>query len=103
SLLSREALRRFPDEVGVDSGYRPCGYLWLGAHAAQVETLPAARRIQHECGLTDSVAVSPDDIARLNPALRLDGIAGGAWCPTDGFLRAQWILDRHFRGATAQR
>src|SRR5882724_2027917 len=29
SLLSREKLRRFADDVGVDSGYVPHGYLFL--------------------------------------------------------------------------
>ncbi|HUQ48530.1 MAG TPA: FAD-dependent oxidoreductase, partial [Gemmatimonadaceae bacterium] len=29
SLLSREKLRSFKDETGVDSGYEPVGYLWL--------------------------------------------------------------------------
>ena len=99
SLLSRDALRRFPEEIGVDSGYRPHGYLWLASTTAQMETLAAAQRVQHACGLTEAVAVAPDDIARLNPAVRLDGIAGGAWCPTDGFLRARSMLEGYLAAA----
>ena len=33
SLFAREKLRRFPEEVGADPGYRPCGYLWLARTA----------------------------------------------------------------------
>src|ERR1043166_7743354 len=45
SLLSREKLRRFADEIGVDSGYRPYGYLFLAASEATLATLRAAQQI----------------------------------------------------------
>src|SRR4029079_869272 len=32
SLLSREKLRAFSDEIGVDPGFLPAGYLWI-AHS----------------------------------------------------------------------
>jgi sarcosine oxidase subunit beta len=99
SLLARAKLRAFRDEVGADPGYDPFGYLWL-AHAPQATAaLDAARRLQHAEGLTEAVAVAPDDIARLNPAVRIDGVTGGAWCPTDGFIRARLILDGYLAAA----
>ena len=36
SLLSREKLLRFPEEIGVDSGYRPYGYLFLAGDEEQM-------------------------------------------------------------------
>jgi len=102
SLLSRAALRRFPDEIGVDSGYRACGYLWVATTPAQLETLAAARRVQHACGLTEAIAVSPADILRIQPAVSPDGIVGGAWCPSDGFLRARAMLDGYLAAAARQ-
>jgi sarcosine oxidase subunit beta len=92
SLLSRERLRRFRDEVGADPGYRPCGYLWVARAAAELAGLRAAQRVQHEAGLAEARMVDPPEIARLNPAVRLDGVIGGAFCPTDGFLRPLEIL-----------
>ena len=41
SLLSREALRNFQEETGVDPGYEQVGYLWL---AAADTSLGALRR-----------------------------------------------------------
>ena len=54
SLLSREKLRRFRDEVGADPGYRPCGYLWVARAAAELAGLRAAQRVQHEAGLAEA-------------------------------------------------
>jgi len=92
SLFAREKLRRFPEEVGADPGYRPGGYLWLARTAGELAALRAAQRVQHEAGLSEARMVEPAEIARLNPAASLDGVIGGAFCPSDGFLRPLAIL-----------
>jgi sarcosine oxidase, subunit beta len=33
-----------------------------------------------------------EEVARLNPAVNLEGVAGGVYCPTDGFIRPLEIL-----------
>src|SRR3954462_2887816 len=53
SLLSREKLRRFEDEIGVDSGYRPYGYLFIARSEQAISQLWTANRLQHACGLPD--------------------------------------------------
>jgi sarcosine oxidase subunit beta len=93
SLLARAKLLRFRDETGVDPGYLPAGYLWLAATQDELGALEAGLRLQHAEGLHEARAVSPDDIARLNPAVRLDGIAGGTFCPSDGFIHPLRILE----------
>lgn len=93
SLLARAKLRSFRDEIGIDPGYLPAGYLWLAVTEAELHGLEAGRRVQHAEGLSEATAVSPEDIARLNPAIRLDGIVGGAFCPSDGFIRPLRILE----------
>lgn len=100
SLLAREKLRRFDDEVGGDCGYRPAGYLWLATTEGELATLADARALQHAEGLLEASAVDSGDIARLNPAIRLDGIVGGAFCPTDGFIRPLGILQGYLDAAT---
>lgn len=99
SLLARSQLQAFAGEVGADPGYLPCGYLWLAATERELRTLAAARQVQHDAGLSEAMAVSPDDVRRLNPALAAEGIAGGSFCPTDGFLRPLAILDGYLAGA----
>jgi sarcosine oxidase subunit beta len=75
------------------------GYLWLAGSAAELEVLRAGRSVQHAEGLTEATEVSPADIARINPAIRLDGVAGGAFCPTDGFIRPLRILEGYLAAA----
>jgi sarcosine oxidase subunit beta len=93
SLLAREKLCRFEAETGVDPGYSPAGYLWLGADESELAALREGQRIQRAEGLTEAVELGPGDVARLNPALAADGIAGGVFCPTDGFISPLRMLE----------
>jgi sarcosine oxidase subunit beta len=99
SLLAREKLRRFRDEIGGECGYEPFGYLWLATAERELAILDTAREMQHAEGLHEAQAVTPADIAALNPALRLDGIVGGAFCPTDGFIHPLGILEGYLSAA----
>jgi sarcosine oxidase subunit beta len=92
SLLAREKLRRFEADTGVDPGYHPAGYLWLAATEAELAILRKGLLLQRREGLVESAEVDPAQIARLNPAIRLDGVVGGTYCPTDGFIRPLDIL-----------
>src|SRR6195256_2753048 len=47
SLLSREKLRRFEAEIGVDSGYRPYGYLFIARGEQAMAQLRLANELQH--------------------------------------------------------
>jgi sarcosine oxidase subunit beta len=99
SLLAREKLRRFEADTGVDPGYQPAGYLWLAATGDELATLRSGQEVQHAEGLTEAVAVGPEDIARINPALCLDEVAGGVFCPTDGFVRPLNLLEGYLAAA----
>lgn len=99
SLLSRDKLRCFRAEIGVDSGYTPAGYLWLAGTEAELAILRQGIPVQHEAGLTEATEVGLDDIGRINPALALDHIAGGTWCPTDGFIDPRAMLDGYLAAA----
>ena len=99
SLLAREKLCRFAAETGVDPGYAPCGYLWVGADQREMDELRLAQRVQHAEGLREAVELDPEEVLRLNPALARDGIAGGVFCPTDGFIRPLRILEGYLAAA----
>lgn len=99
SLLAREKLRRFADETGGDCGFDPAGYLWLARSGAELGALRAALEVQRANGVTDAAEVNADAIAALNPALRRDGIVGGTYCASDGFIRPLAILDGYRRAA----
>jgi glycine/D-amino acid oxidase-like deaminating enzyme len=99
SLLAREKLRRFRDEPGGDAGYRPCGYLWLCRTQDELRAMRDAQQVQHAAGLAEARMVDAREIAALNPAANLQDVAGGAFCPTDGFVRPLGILDGYLDGA----
>ena len=99
SLLAREKLCRFQADTGVDPGYCPAGYLWLGADETEMAELRAGQRVQHGPGLREAVEVDPAEVARLNPALARDSIAGGVFCPTDGFIRPLGLLEGYLAAA----
>ena len=101
SLLSREKLRRFEAEIGVDSGYRPYGYLFIARSEAAMSQLRAANALQHACGLPEARLINADEVRAINPAVEDDAIAGGTFCPTDGFIRAMKITNGY--AAAAQR
>lgn len=99
SLLSREKLRRFHDDTGGDCGYDPVGYLFLASDPAQLAILREAIAVQRVAGLAESAIVSLDDIARLNPSIVLDGVAGGSFGATDGYIRPLGILQGYLDAA----
>ena len=99
SLLAREKLLRFREETGVDPGYAPVGYLWLASGTAELAVLAAARALQHAEGLKEAAEVTTSEIADLHPAIGLDGVIGGAFCPSDGFIRPLAILQGYLAAA----
>ncbi|MFN2417030.1 MAG: NAD(P)/FAD-dependent oxidoreductase [Pyrinomonadaceae bacterium] len=92
SMLSREKLLRFEEETGVDPGFLQRGYLFVATGEAELDALVAAQSVQHECGLLEARALTAEEVARLNPALNTEGVAGGVYCPTDGFVRPLEIM-----------
>lgn len=99
SLLSRAKLARFAEETGVDPGYQPAGYLWLASTAADLVALREALLVQQAEGLAEAALVSVDEIAALNPFVALHEVKGGAFCPTDGFLRPMRIVEGYLASA----
>jgi sarcosine oxidase, subunit beta len=99
SLLSREKLLRFEEELGADPGYRPCGYLFLAGDEAQLDVLLGAQRVQRAAGLEEAREVTPSEIGEINPQIGTGGLVGGVFCPTDGFIRPMQILRGYVEGA----
>jgi sarcosine oxidase subunit beta len=99
SLLAREKLRRFREDTGGDCGYRPVGYLFLAADQPQLGTLREAIAMQRSAGLAESSIVSLDDIARINPSIVLEGVTGGSFGTTDGYIRPLGIMQGYLDAA----
>jgi sarcosine oxidase subunit beta len=100
SMRSREKLLVFPDEIGCDSGYQPRGYLFLACSDDDLRVLSDAQRVQHACGVSEARMVSADEARAINPAIGDATVIGGAFCPTDGFVRPMNILRGYADAAT---
>src|ERR1043165_8509514 len=66
-----------------------------------MNVLRDAQRVQHACGVTEARMVTAEEARALSPAIGDDAIVGGAYCPTDGFIRAMQIL-RGYHDAAAR-
>jgi sarcosine oxidase subunit beta len=98
SLLSLEKLLRFSEETGVDSGYRPSGYLFIASAAQQLERLREALLVQRAAGYNQARELSAEEVLGVNPHLSPEGILGGTFSQTDGFIRPTEI-QRGYREA----
>ncbi len=93
SRLARAKLLSFPDEFGVDPGYRPVGYLWLATDRRQMEALRRARTLLEQEGVPAIAELDRGGVARLNPAVDLSSVVGGTDCRAAGFIEPLRILD----------
>src|SRR6185436_2313089 len=99
SLLARERLSAFEQETGVDPGLVAAGYLWLARRAQDLEALRAALAVQKRNGFWDAREIDAREAVALNPAMNPDGILGGTFAGSDGFLRPLAILEGYLRAA----
>jgi sarcosine oxidase subunit beta len=99
SLLSRAKLLRFEEETGVDPGYDPRGYLFLACNDEELRALREAQAVQHACGLSEARMISAAEAREIHPKIGDDTIIGGAFCPTDGFLKPMSILNGYASAA----
>jgi sarcosine oxidase subunit beta len=99
SLLSRDKLRRFRDELGADPGYRPVGYLFLASDAAGLAALETARAVQRAAGFDEARPVTPEEALALSPGIRIDGVVGGVFAASDGFIVPTAILGGYLDAA----
>jgi sarcosine oxidase subunit beta len=85
-MLAHESVKIFEQlssELGFNVFFRQGGYLMLvydeDEHALIMKTIPK----QNALGVPTRF-LDPQEIGELVPGLNLDGVLGGAYCPTDG-------------------
>jgi len=86
SMYSIPFYATMPERLGVESGYRPQGYLFLATRTSHVDYLKANLERQHQMGLATAQWLSHDDIARQFPLLKTSDVLGASFCSTDGFV-----------------
>jgi len=98
SKLSIDMMERFADDMDQQVGLRRCGYLFMLDDAADLEQFRRNVALQNAHGVPSRI-VSVDDIAALAPEVELDGIIGGSWCPRDGLVDPNGLLQGYVSNA----
>ena len=91
SKLSFGMMERFADEMDQEVSLRRCGYLFMLDAEKDLEQFRKNVALQTSLGVPSRV-IGVDDIARLAPEVQLDGIIGGTWCPLDGLVDPNGLL-----------
>ncbi len=92
SKYSIDFFSKFDDVVGHPADYRSHGYLFCAMNEKHLAYLKANRERQDALGVTNVEWVSPDDIVKMVPQLRVDDVLGGTFCPTDGFVDPHSVM-----------
>ncbi len=92
SRYSIDFFSRFDEVVGHPADYRAHGYLFCATTERHLAYLKANRERQISLGVDNVELVSPADILKFVPQLRVDDIIGGAFCPTDGFVDPHSVM-----------
>jgi sarcosine oxidase subunit beta len=78
SLEAIGAFERFPEEFGVDIGYRKIGYLFLVGEAEDLLGYRQRMAMQRRLGV-DVREITPAEAKAIVPALRVDDLVAAVW------------------------
>ncbi len=98
--LSQESFKEyshFRRDLGVDIGYKPIGYLNLATKEI-ADDLRAQVALQQRLGVPTEI-LSPQDIARLVPAVNVDDIEFGSICWQDGVIDPHMVMQTYVQRA----
>ncbi len=73
------------EELGIDSGFTPQGYLLPCFTEQDVDAARERMAMQNELGLSVRW-LEPDDVDKINPAMAPGLTLGGTFCAEDGYL-----------------
>jgi sarcosine oxidase subunit beta len=92
SMHSIAQFERLQRDHGSLLSFHQVGYLFVTATIAGEAQLRAARDLQRSLGV-DTEWVSPEEIGRLAPLIRVDGLRGGTFHSRDGFLDPHGVVE----------
>ena len=98
SKVSIGMMERFAEEMGQEVGLRRCGYLFMLDREADLAQFRANVALQNSLGVPSRV-VSAAEIAELAPEVDTSGIIGGTWCPLDGLVDPNGLLQGYVSNA----
>jgi sarcosine oxidase subunit beta len=98
SLISRKVYQRFKIDFGVDPGFKPYGYLFLATTPKQWKILKNTSRLMTVLDVPVEL-LSPQEVSRHWPFIRVDDLSGGSYTKEDGFYSPIEILQTYGKKA----
>ena len=98
SIESVKFYQRFEQLLGIDVGFRQCGYLFLLTNGRDWKASQRNALMQRSLSVPVQL-LDRNGIARLVPQLRLDDVLGATYCPTDGFADPGSAVEGFLAGA----
>lgn len=98
SLISRKVYQHFKEEYGVDPGFKPYGYLFLATTPKQRKIFENTSRLMKAMDLPVEL-LSPQEVSRRWPFIRVDDLSGGSYTKEDGFYNPIEILKTYVKKA----
>lgn len=98
SQLSFGMMERFATEMDQEVALRRCGYLLMVDNEADLAQFTRNVALQNYMGVPSRL-VTPREIAELAPEVDLSGIIGGSWCPLDGLVDPNSLLQGYVSNA----
>jgi len=83
-MRSVRMLVDFEEEIGVPADFRQVGYLMLLSRPQDADDFRKLVEMWHRLGLEEARWVDPAEARRLVPAMTVDDLIGGTYCPSDG-------------------
>ncbi len=99
SKLSIGMMERFASEMGQEVGLRRCGYLFMLDRDEDLAQFERNVAVQNQHGVPSQI-VDAKQIGELAPEVNLDGIIGGSWCPRDGLVDPNGLLQGYVSNAS---
>jgi sarcosine oxidase subunit beta len=107
SLRSLDEFERWGALIGEHVSFVPeiafhqHGYLFLLDSDEQMESFRAAIEVQHSLGVP-SRELTPAEALEIVPQLELDGILGATFCPRDGHMSPEAVVQGYAAAAVAR-
>lgn len=98
SIESIRMLEHFPDEIGQEIGLRQCGYLFVLTRPADVTAFGANVAVQHRLGVATEW-LTPSEVRKRLPLLRLDDVLGGTFYGRDGLCDPSSVVNGYVAAA----
>ena len=98
STMSIGMMERFAVEMDQEVGLRRCGYLFMLDNDADLAQFARNVAVQNAHGVPSRM-IGPEDIATLAPEVAIRGIIGGSWCPRDGLVDPNSLLQGYVSNA----